>query len=246
MKNLMFRNLGLGLAITFGLTLMSTPADAIDRRGRGSIHFEQPAWSVQLLFDKYTEEEEYKAATLSLKHQYSEYGAWRISLTGAKRVQEYDNDLIFRGPGFDLEFDRYPDFDLDGGEIKIQHLFYPSTARNVNLYWGIGPRLTAYDAKSEVMITYYDDFIYNWADYAECRNATRLGLGLESSLGMEVYLGPNFSLLGEIGLALEHRWYIFDMRYYYDNGYYEKVEESFVDGLHFDSPRVSLGMAVHF
>jgi len=77
-------------------------------------------------------------------------------------------------------------------------------------------------------------------------DVTEIGVGMEASLGLEMFLGRNFSFIAEYGLVLQHKWFVYEVDYY-DN--YNRVytdTESLEDGLHLDASRVRLGVAIHF
>jgi hypothetical protein len=75
---------------------------------------------------------------------------------------------------------------------------------------------------------------------------TRFALGVQGALGLEWFLGEHVSLIGELGVNAEKRWYLFRVEYRDDYGYHWSEADVFDGDAVIDSPRLNLGIAGHF
>jgi hypothetical protein len=114
------------------------------------------------------------------------------------------------------------------------------------MYWGLGPRLSVADFSPgfQILDDYY--FPYPWVEEVALTQATRVGLGLDASVGMEFFMAPNVSFLAEYGVTLEHRWYFMEFDYYDYEGADLRHHEWFEDDVYFDASQIRLGLAVYF
>jgi hypothetical protein len=215
-----------------------------------SVSFRNPRlhsnpWSLQIALDEKLKDDDLHGVRFSLSHRFSRHGAARFSVGIVGHETNYLAHIYDRN-GVIVKIDDRTDFELTGVNLSAQYLFYPSPNRNLNFFWGFGPRVSV-----EEYDPYYDgdldwDFPYYWCDDPSCDNTTRLGAGVEGSLGMEWFLGRRFSLLAEYGFTLQNEWYLFDVDYYDGYGHVISRTESFNDGLHLDGSQIKLGVAFHF
>jgi hypothetical protein len=242
------RNPGLSaLLITALAVILAAPsAQAIKRKKYRHRWFDN-SWSVGLMFDTHPDDEEFRSTTLTLKHQTSRNSGWRLNLTGMERELEYNRRRVFDGDYYMWEFSPYHDINLEGGAISFQQVIYPTIRSNtVRIYWAVGPRFSALDADNDIFFTLYDEPLFGGADWAEPDEVTRFGLGLEGDFGVEWFLGENISLLGELGINVEKRWYACRVDFYREDGRHWTDTEVFDDDLVVESPWVNLGFAIHF
>jgi len=243
-------------AIVLTMLLFYQVSDAIDVTGRGrkdSIERRNKSiplneWALQVAIDEKIgdDDDEYNGVRFSLIKYYSRYNAVRFNLGLVERAHDFSTDLIFNSHSQSIFFENSGNFDLDGVNLSIQYMFSPRPRGNVNVFWGIGPRLSLEEVNTDFVLTYYEDYPYSWADDVDINSNTLIGVGIEGSVGMEWFLARNFSLLFEYGFTLQNQWYIIDLDYYSDYGYQESDLESFDDGLHFDASRIKLGASIYF
>ena len=227
--------------------LMVAPSVQAIRREKYTRNWHANQWSLGLMFDTRADDAEYDATTLSIRKRYSRHHAWRLNLTGVQRTLESGQNRVFHGSDYTWGFIPNRDIDLDGGEISFQQMVFSSPGRHgVDFYWAIGPRFAALNADNDVFLSFYDDPPLGGADYVECEQVTRMGLGLQGALGLEWYLGKHVSLLGEMGINVEKRWYVFRLDYYNDDGCCWSDTDVFSDDVVVESPWVNLGFAVRF
>jgi len=243
-----FGNKGLSIVLAVVLSaILAAPSVQAIKRHKYRRDYRTNQWSLGLLFDSHPDDGQYDATTLSLRRQYSRHHAWRLNLTGVQRTLESGQNRVFHGSQYTWGFVPNHDIGLDGGEISFQQMVFPSADRDgVDFYWAIGPRFAALDADNDVFLTFYDDPALGGADYVKCDQVTRMGLGLQGALGLEWFMGRHVSLLGELGINVEKRWYVFRIEYYNDHGGNWSDTDVFGDDVVVESPWVNLGFAVHF
>jgi hypothetical protein len=204
-------------------------------------------WSIETLIDERidNDDDDYYGLRLSLKNRFSNNAAVRFNLSIVGQDVFYDiHDHDF-GDGFIIWLDDDRDFDVTGVNFSLQYLFYPAPNNRVNFFWGAGPYLSINESNTDLIIDYYD-YPYEWSEVIDRDDVTRVGVGMEASIGMEMFLGRNFSLIAEYGLVLQHQWFVYEVDYYDNHNRRYSETESLEDGLHLDASRVRLGVAIHF
>ena len=237
------------MLIVFVLGGLLFPADAearIRRVPKGEVQEHFNSWSIQLYMDRDFDNEGFRGGMLSLTKQVSRDGAMRLNI-GFFEDDNHDlyEDRVFFHDGYSFVFQDMGFFDISGGSISLQYLHYPKFDDRLRFYLGAGPRVSYRETDPDLGIIYYD-LPYNWVDEVRVVESGQLGLGLEGSVGMEVFLNRSLSVLAEYALTLENRWYFLDLEYYDYYGYYVNEFEAFEDGLHLDGSNIRLGVAVYF
>ncbi len=236
------RSLTLILSVFIAAAVFSQTASAITFKKK---HHTTNPWSLQFMIDESLERGEYHGARFSLTHRFDRHQATRFNLGFVGQYGDYTyRDVHFSDGSLQrLEVDR--DFELTGINLSVQYLYNSSPRKGVNMYWGLGPRLSVEDSESDILVTtesfdpyYYDEMLYT--------DVTRLGLGAEAFLGVEFFLGRNLSLLTEWGITAQNEWYMYDVDYYDDWGHHSTEIETLDDGFHVDASRIKLGLAFHF
>jgi hypothetical protein len=235
------------------LLFLCQTASAINRRR--SVRVERsvtqeymPQWSFQMALDESFDDDDdvLTGLRLSLLHRHSKFTAVRFNL-GIVGREQYDPDRrVYVIDDMAFEFDDRTNFDFTGVNLSLQYLFYPSPNRQVNFFWGLGPMLTASEADPGIDFIIYHDFPYQWVEYADWQDVTLVGVGVDATMGMEWFLGRNFSLLAEYGITVQKQWYLLDVDYYDYDGYRVNEVEAVDNGTHVDATRVKLGVAFHF
>ncbi|MCP4566361.1 MAG: hypothetical protein GY841_02140 [FCB group bacterium] len=238
-----------GVFVAFMIVaLCSQDATALTIRkktNRRVVETSQP-WSFQIALDENMEEDDFHGFRLSLARQYSSSAAIRFNLGFEGRDVNSGITSIHFTDGHVFEFQDDRDFDLTGVNLSIQFLAYPRPDGKVRFFWGAGPRLSINEAEPDNVFFYDHNFSFSGYDELYYNDFTRLGLGVEGTFGLEMFLGRNVSLLAELGFTLQNEWYLFEYDYYDDFGFLRSEVESFDDGVHFDGSRVKLGLAVYF
>jgi len=241
----LFRLLLVTLALTF--LCQSTYGINIRRRhtGAGSYDSFRTPWSFQVALDEGLDNDDLHGIRLSLQHQLTKFNAFRFNLGLVEKDSDFDDDVLFHGDGYSFSFDRSRRINIDEVNLSFQYMFNPSRSQGINFFWGAGPRFSVSDQNSDMTIFYDTGYPYYFQD-VDIIESTRLGFGLDASVGMEFFLGRNFSLLAEYGLIIENQWYLVDVDYYDDYGYWYSEYDTFNDGIHVDASRIKLGCAFHF
>jgi hypothetical protein len=230
------------LAIGAEGLLAPSSAEAVRR-----VYSSSGQWSIQAALEADLDDEnDYQGGRFSLMRETYRNSAVRINIGFMERQSDLSDDQVFVGDDFTFALSRPYDHDVDAGYISAQYLFYPARQRKLDLYWGLGPRISVADIRPGLRILddYY--FPYPWVEEVSLTEATQLGVGLDASVGMEFFLAPNVSFLAEYGLTLEHRWYFLQFDYYDYHGADMEHHEWFDDDVYFDASQIRLGMAVYF
>jgi hypothetical protein len=229
------------------LVLFYQESSAIQYRNKGLKTSSQTyPWAFQIALDGQPGDDAgnngIQGIRFSIKRHTSKFTAYRFNL-GFLGHEEYYNDYdLFYNDNISIKFDNGRKFDFTGVNISAQYLYYPSPDKNIQIFWGAGPRLSINETNPDLVYIYYGD----WYDAVECSSSTRLGLGAEASLGAEWFLGRSFSLLAEWGVILQNEWYLFELDHYGDYYHYVNQVETVNDGLHLDASRLKLGVSFYF
>lgn len=218
----------------------------IRRKHTPSGNFNTDQWSFQAAIDESFDDDDYHGLRLSVSHHYSKSAAIRFNFGIVGKELEYRTGRVIYSHGeiVDFEYDR--DFDLTGVNFGLQFLSYPVTDGRLRFFWGLGPRLSINESDEDFLLVYESDYYSEWYSEISCDNCNLVGLGLESSFGLEWFLGRNVSLLAEYGLILQKEWYVFDFDTYDQYGHRTTEWETIDNGTHFDASRIKLGVAVYF
>ncbi|RKX32420.1 MAG: hypothetical protein DRP46_01190 [Candidatus Zixiibacteriota bacterium] len=222
--------------------------DKRDRRDNRDRQTYRNEWSLQAAVDEKfgDDDDEYDGFRLSMMRRNSATSAVRFNLGFTERPNDYDDNKLFLTPDFEIAFNNGRSFDLSGVNMSVQYMHVPRLKKNLNFFWGIGPRLSVRETNPNITVTYFDNYNTVWVDEINGADNAMIGLGVEGSVGMEWFMSRNFSMLFEYGFTLQNKWYLFDLEYYDDYDYRISEIETFDDGLHFDASRFKLGMAVYF
>lgn len=235
------------------LLFLSQTASAVNRRRNVRVEptvAEQyiPRWSFQLALDESLDDDAdvLTGLRMSIMQRHSKFTAFRINLGIVGREQYNPDRRVYILDDMAFEFDDRTSFDFTGANLSLQYLFYPSPNRHVNFFWGVGPMLSASEANPEIDYIIYYDYPYPWAEAADWHEVTLVGLGIDATMGLELYLGQNFSIITEYGITVQKEWYLFDVDYYDYDGHRVTELESIDNGTNVDATRVKLGVAFHF
>jgi len=208
-------------------------------------HVYHPNTSFQMSLTR-VPDSDFRGGQLSVTHRFDRNNALRLNLGVYEQDGGFESDQVFESEFSSFAFEDFYFHNTEAGYISLQYLSYLNHNRKVNLFWGIGPRISAATAEPEPILDYYYTDDYAWAEWVDCTNNALVGLGLEGSIGMELFFGPNFSLLAEYGITLEQRWYLFEFEYYDDIGRSSDRWEAVDDGLHLNASQFRFGLAFHF
>ncbi len=237
------------MLIVFALGALLFPSQAearIRRVPKGQPPVERfNTWSLQLHMDRSFDNDDFRGGMLSLTKQVSREGAMRLNIGFFEDDDNLYEDRVFFHDGYSFVFRDIDFFDISGGSISLQYLFYPRIDDRLRFYFGAGPRLSYRETDPDLAIIYYD-YPYDWVYDVRVDESGQLGFGVEGSVGMEVFLNRSFSILAEYAMILENRWYFLDLEYYDYYGFYDTDFDTFEDGLHLDAANIRLGVAVHF
>jgi hypothetical protein len=203
-------------------------------------------WSFQMSLDELIDDNDqsYSGVQFSLSHFFNNRQAVRFNMGIADQNPAFDDRKIFRSDGARYVFEDYGNFDVTGVTFSIQGMFYSGPQGKPRLFWGLGPKLGISDANPDVWISYYDDpSIEYLVDYDD---GTLISAGLEGAFGIEWFIGRNFSMVAEYGIALQNEWYILDFEYYDFRGHRYTESEVFDDGIHLDDSHIKLGVSFYF
>ena len=240
-RNLIRTSAWLLLAL-FAVLALHSEASALTKRRL--VQF-SPNWSFQLAYDGYLGDNDHSGVRFSLTRHLTQTDALRFSIGVYHRDNWIDEAKRYETNGLIFTFDNYYPFDVDGGYAAVQYLAYAHSSPQMSLYWGLGPRFSVEEANPSLAIN-NATFPYQWVEWVECRDSQRLGLGLEGSLGLELFIGRHLSVNAEYGVTIEHRWYHFDMEYSDGYGYSITEDEFVADGLHLDASHIRLGVSMYF
>ena len=209
--------------------------------------YENYPWGLQIALDGSTndnyDDNDYSGIRFSLKRQTSKHTAARINLGLYGHEVEYGPRGYFESGNITIDFDDNKKFDFTGVNLSLQYLYYPSPDNRFQFFWGAGPRLSANEIAPGMVTIYQYDGYNDYYDEVYSDNTTKLGLGIEATVGSEWFLSKNFSLLAEWGIVLQNEWYFLEFDNY--DYYYDDIE-TVNDGLHLDASRIKLGAALYF
>jgi hypothetical protein len=220
-------------------------------RRKRNVKIDEPfrPWTFQFAFDDRMDDDndEYQGVRFSIMKRNKLGSALRLNLGFVERDNLFLNDGVIQTHDADLIFhNNYYPTNIDGANISLQYLFYPSPGNKVDFFWGFGPRLSAYETGPGVIVSHYEDHIFEWSETIDSREGVRLGFGFEGSLGMEWHLGHSVSVLAEYGFIAQNEWYIMEVERYNIHGRLVTDHESFDDGIHLYGSQARIGFSVHF
>lgn len=226
----------------------SSPADAVRVKYK---HKQKTAeerftpWSLQFALDEQVDDndEDYSGIRFSLSHFFSSTQALRFSMGVGDRNSIYDESKFYRRGDALYLFEEYTEFDVTSVNFSIQGMFYSSPRKEPRFYFGLGPRLGVSEANPVVFVSYYDD---DWMEAVDYSDGSQVSFGLEGTLGFEMFLGPNLSMIAELETTFQKEWYILEFDYYDRFGHIVTDTEAFGDDFHFDATRFKLGMSLYF
>lgn len=250
MQNL-FKNKTIGLLLPIMiLVFFCQQAGAVQFRSKKKkSNVQKYQWGLQIALDGKGEENsddnDYQGIRFSLKRQTSKHTAVRFNLGFYGHKVDYSRHGLFESRSITIDLDDNRRFDFTEVNLSAHYLYYPAPDNKFQFFWGAGPRLSIGETEPGTVLVYHD---YRYGDYYEevySNNSTKLGLGVETTVGSEWFLGRNFSLLAEWGVILQNEWYLFELDY---DGYRGTVDdiETINDGLHLDASRFKLGVAFYF
>lgn len=206
-------------------------------------------WSFQFAIDGRADrpgEDQFSGARLSLAYDIDRYTAVRVSIGGFTKGNGFDNGRWIDSDRFLFTPFNSRTFDVDGGYISMQYLFYPSRNRKLDFFFGIGPRLSAEEGDPGTLAIRRNSGLFQTVELIDTDRAILFGAGVETTAGLEWYIGRKLSLIGEYGFVVQNQWYQVDVDYIDNFGHTWTEQETFSDGLHFDRSHVKLGLALHF
>ncbi|MFH1701611.1 MAG: hypothetical protein ABIE07_13615 [Candidatus Zixiibacteriota bacterium] len=206
-------------------------------------------WTFQFAFDGRmdNDDDEYEGVRLSIMKKNRSGSALRFNLGFVERDNLFLNDGIVETHDADLIFhNHYYPTNIDGANLSLQYLFYPSPGNTVDFFWGMGPRLSAYETGPGTIVSHFNNFPFEWMESVDSKEGVRLGFGLEGSLGMEWHLGRSISVLAEYGFIAQNEWYIMEVERYNLHGRLITDHESFDDGIHLYGSQARIGFSIHF
>jgi hypothetical protein len=241
-----------------GVACLGSSAQAITKKkprpARGTWQSAQSAdavylpWTFQVSLDEQIDGDDdfdYSGIEFAFSRFMTPNSALRLSLGVGERDRSYGDDLLFQNESMDFMFDNFRRMDFTSVNLALQYLTYTSSRPVPRFYIGVGPRFTFNETMPDVIVTdvYYP---YDWISAVSFDNNSMVSAGIAGTLGMEFFFGRNVSLMAEYGIAIENRWYLFEIDYYDDWGYRFSETESFSDGLHVDNSHIKLGVSLYF
>ncbi len=227
------------------LVAFPTVGNAMKKKKKNSNQTRSP-WSLEVAFDVNDENSRAEKVRLSVKYQLNQNSAWRLGLGFVQDDFNDDFDRSFDSDGYHYEITTPRYSRMEGVELSAQYLIYPVVNRNLKMYWGVGPRFSAYDSDRSLLLLYdYDPALYD-VEILDAYDFTRVGAGVETSLGLEWFIGNKFSLLGEWSLSFGQQWLTYETEFVDPRGHGIKEDVWISNGVHSYDPQFRIGAALHF
>lgn len=234
--------------------LIST-ASAIEVRGRhrgggnGDDSYSEyrfhPAWSLNLGFDEVVDDNgDYRGFRLGVGYQMTPRNGFRVNLDLFEKGQDYYEGNLIRTDDYSFTIRSIDNFEINGGKLSMDYMYYTAGPGKARLYFGVGPVLNFEQTGNYIDVHY--DYYTDWIDQINFDESLQFGAGLGGSVGGEIFFGPNFSFTAEYGIAVLQKWYFFDVEYIDRYGYSHHETESYNDGLDFEDSHIRLGFNAYF
>ena len=163
---------------------------------------ESGAWALQFQITRNFALSRFEGSVISAKRHFSDKKSLRFGLNLNASISDTEQNFT-RMVSDTLRETRKNDGEnnTQNIELNVQYLFYPSPAKEINLFLGIGPMIGFNRSNSE---TGLDREPLNPVDSTSKRTSKRWSLGVSANLGVEWFATKSISFLAEYGLSLNY------------------------------------------
>ena len=165
---------------------------------------ETGAWALQFQITRNFTLSRFEGSVISAKRHFSDKKSLRFGLSLNASISDNEQNLTQSASDTLRQIVKADaDNDTQNIELSVQYVVYPSPAKEVNLFLGVGPMVGFNRRKSK---TDSERGIPNPVESTSQMTSKQWSIGVSAILGAEWFATKSISFLAEYGLSLNYIW----------------------------------------